>query len=321
MTTGLVIGKFYPPHKGHRFLIETAKSRVQNLTVMVCDKKGQKISGQLRAKWLREMFPNVNVMVIPDFLPDNDSPAWAGYVSWLLGKSPDIVFTSEDYGENFAKYLGCRHILVDKERKQIPVSATKVRESPLERWDYLSPSVRAYFAKRVVILGAESTGTTTLAKALAEHYKTSWVPEFGRVYWEGKINAPDASLWQSEEFVFIAKAQNKMEDVLAKACNKILFCDTNSFATSLWHERYMGKNSPEVLAVCAGRKYDLYILTDIDIPFVQDGTRDGEKIREKMHYRFLEELKKRKKKFIVASGNRNERLNRAIEVCDKVLGV
>jgi len=320
MKRGIVIGKFYPPHKGHKYLIEQGCSQVDELTVIVCDKKGQKICGELRANWLKEMVPAANVIVVEDNLPEDDSRAWAEYTLQILGYAPEIVFTSEDYGEQYAKCMGSRHMLIDKERKTVPISGTKIRENPLNYWDYLEPCVRSYFAKRVCVVGAESSGTTTIAQALAEYFKTLWVPEFGHEYSIAKILASDFEKWDTMEFIFIAQKQNAMEDLFARGCNKILICDTDSFATSLWHERYIGFVSPEVEALSSDRYYDLYLLTDVDIPFTQDGTRDGEHIRQNMHRRFEEELKKRKKPFILLSGRHEERVKIAIEVCDKILG-
>jgi NadR type nicotinamide-nucleotide adenylyltransferase len=319
MKRGIVIGKFYPPHKGHSYLIDSAMTSVDKLTVIVCDKKGQLIPGQLRAKWLKEMHPAAEVIVIDDILADDDSKGWAEYTIRTLGYVPDVVFTSEDYGDSYAKHMGCLHVLVDKDRKKVPISATKIRENPLDNWQYLSPSVRAYFAKRVVVLGAESTGTTTTAKLLAEHYKTCWVPEFGRTYSEGKMVVGANLGWQSEEFSFIANEQNRMEDELARACNKILICDTDSFATTLWHERYMGYMSSEVAAFSNGRQYEHYFLTDVDIPFVQDGLRDGEHIRKDMHRRFVDELEKNNKPYTILSGSIEDRMKKAYQVCDALL--
>lgn len=318
MTRGLVIGKFYPPHKGHLYLIDEARKQSDEVTVIVCHKKEQTIPGELRARWIQQARPDVKIILVDDLGRDDDSKAWAEYTMKILGDKPDFVFTSEDYGEAYAKFLGSKHILVDKQRVHFPISATAIRNNPYTNWQYLEPDVRGYYAKRVCILGAESTGTTTLTKALAEHYKTAWVPEFGRYYWEGKMTSEDLT-WQTAEFIFIAQQQNELEDELAKYCNKILICDTNSFATSLWHERYLGHISKEVEELSLNRRYDLYILTDVDIPFVQDGTRDGEHIRSNMHDRFVNELKLKNKNFIVVSGSREKRLDEAIACIDKLL--
>jgi len=319
MNRGIVIGKFYPPHAGHKHLIETARSQVDELTVIVCDHKDQAIRGELRAQWLREIHPRVQVFVVDDILPEDDSKGWAEYTLKTLGYRPDVVFTSEAYGDAYASFLKARHVLVDQAREAVPISGTQVRQNPLQCWGYLEPCVRAYFAKRVCLVGAESTGTTTLAKALAEYYQTVWVPEYGRLYTEAKLSTGRLT-WRPEEFIFIAEQQNRLEDQLTRWCNKLLICDTDALATCLWQERYLGHISPEVEALTGDRKYDLYFLTDVDIPFVQDGTRDGEQIRHAMHRRFEEELRKRNKQYLVLSDKLDVRLKKAIEACDGILG-
>jgi HTH-type transcriptional repressor of NAD biosynthesis genes len=319
MSRGIVIGKFYPPHKGHKYLIYIAKSKVKNLTVIVCERHDQTIPGQLRADWLREMCPGVNVIVVNDILCDEDSKAWAQYTLQVLGFKPDIVFTSEEYGDAYASRMGAQHILVDRDRAAVPISGTEIRARPLKNWDSIEPCVRAYYAKRVCVLGAESTGTTTMAKTLTEYYKTTGVTEFGRIYSEAKIQTPGSLEWRTEEFTFIAEQQNRIEDELVKTCNKILVCDTNSFATCLWHERYMGFWSSNVEALAENRKCDMYLLTCPDIPFVQDGTRYGEHIRLDMHRRFEEELNKRNMPFVILSGGHESRTKKAIEVCENIL--
>ena len=170
---------------------------------------------------------------------------------------------------------------------------------------------------RVVILGAESTGKTTLAIALAEHYQTTWVPEFGRLYTEAR--RPRGELWRSDEFTFIATEQVRMEDALARSANRVLICDTDAFATAIWHERYLGQSSPEVLAVASGRRYDLYILTDVDTPFVPDDIRDGESIRGWMHKRFQDELSLMRVPMLLLSGPHEQRLAAAIACIDPLL--
>ena len=319
MKTGIVIGKFYPPHKGHKYLIDFAAKNVDSLTVIVCHRNDQKISGSLRAGWIKRIHPNVNVIVVDDILKDEDSQAWAEYTKKFLGYIPDVVFTSESYGDNYAKFLGCQHVLLDKNRETVNISATEIRDNPMKYWGFLEPCVKAYFAKRICVVGAESTGTTTLAGSLAEYYKTVWAPEFGRMYCEARSNLPNSSTWTTDEFIFIASTQNRLEDYLATQCNRILICDTDSFATSLWHERYVGHMSGKIDVISAGRHYDLYILTGDEIPFVQDGTRDGEHIRLAMSKRFEEELIKQGKNFIKLSGTREERLAAAVQECDKIL--
>lgn len=318
MTTGLVIGKFYPFHLGHMYLLDVARSQCDRLTVWVCDKAQQEVLGTVRASWIRELYPDVDVRVVPDTLADDDSVAWARYTVRVMGAAPDVVFTSEDYGPVYARLMGSRHVMVDRVRTHIPVSGTAVRENAGAQWEYLAPPVRAHYAKRVVVAGAESTGTTTLTEALARKYATTWVPEYGREYTARKFARGDRE-WTSEEFIHIASEQRRREDEAARQANRVLFCDTDAFATALWHQRYVGTASEAVELIAASRRPDLYILTGDEIPFVQDGLRDGEHIRHDMHHAFERSLNALPTPHKVVSGSLDERVRTASVFVDALL--
>lgn len=314
---GLIIGKFYPPHRGHKYLIDTARAACEELTVIVGWKQSEQIPGFLRAQWLQRIHPDVRVLTVEDNkLADDDSEGWAKFTIGILGYVPDAVFTSEDYGDAYASFMGCVHVLVDKDRATVPISATMVRSSPRKYAQFLEPCVRAYFAQRVCVIGAESTGTTTLAKALAQKYGTVWVPEYGRTYSEGKQYGGPEAAWSSDEFVHIAQAQSALEDSLAEHSNGLVIADTDAFATGVWHERYMHTRSPEVERLAAQRRCDLYIVTGDEIPFVQDGLRDSEHLRHDMQKRFIERLKEEGKPFIEVTGSIPERLAAASRAID-----
>ena len=110
-----------------------------------------------------------------------------------------------------------------------------------------------------------------------------------------------------------------MEDALAMLANKVLICDTDTFATAIWHERYMGEPSDAVRAIADRRSYDLYIVTDVNVPFVQDGIRDGESFRQWMQGRFVEELSKMGTPMIVVSGPHEARFAAAVRRIDELL--
>lgn len=312
--TGLVIGKFYPPHKGHKFLIDTAVSQCEKVTVIICWKPSEIISGKLRGQWLKTIHPDVKVKVLKDYqLGDDDSQGWAKFTVKYLGFTPDAVFTSEDYGHDYAKFMGCTHVQVDKTRHNVPISGTLVRSNPHKYFEFLEPCVRAYFTKRIAVVGAESTGTTTLSKALAKYYKTTWAPEYGRIYSEGKLYSSKAVEWQSKEFEEIATAQNILEDQMAQQSpNGLVICDTDAFATSIWHERYMKSKDPKLEHIAETNHHDLYILTGDEIPWEDDGTRDGKDIRHWMHQRFIQRLKADHKRFVMVSGSPETRLKKAV---------
>ena len=304
---GLVIGKFLPPHRGHNYLIDVASAQSRKAVVIVCAKPTDPIPGELRAGWIRERHPTVDVMVIDDRYDENDSRVWAENTVRWLGRPPDAVFTSEEYGPRYSALMGATHVSVDPPRRRVPISGTAVRQDPWANWEYLEPPVRGWFAKRVCVLGAESTGTTTLAQALAEELQTLWVAEYGREYSAAKA-ARGETEWRSVEFTHIALEQSRREDVAARECNRVLICDTNAFATVLWHRRYMGRGSAELDHIAGGARCDLYLLTGDEIPFVQDGLRDGEHLRSEMHQWFVAALERQKTPWFILRGSRAERL-------------
>jgi len=308
---GLVIGKFYPPHRGHKLLIDTAVNQCHDVVVIVCGKKEEIISGEIRGQWLQKIHPSTRVMVIDDQYDPDDSQVWADNTILWLGRSPDAVFTSEDYGDRYAALMGSRHVQVDRQRGQVPISATAIRNDPYQNWDFLEPPVKSWYAKRVCILGAESTGTTTIAQSLSTSLRTVWVEEYGREYSAIKWDAQDYT-WQSEEFIHIAKEQIRRENEAAHRANRVLICDTNAFATNLWHRRYMGAMNPLVENIARECPCHLYLLTGDEIPFIQDGLRDGEHLRHEMHQWFESALSVQNTPWYLLRGSREKRLDEAL---------
>ena len=322
MTVGLAVGKFYPPHRGHKYLIDTARRQVDRLIVLLPAHPAQKIPGELRRDWLREIHPDCEIHLVPDEL-DDDSEQWAKFTVAHFGRAPDVVFSSEDYGPRYAGFMGSRHVMVDRARGVVPCSGTLIREKPLEFLDFLEPCVRAYFVRRVVLVGAESTGKTTLAAMLAERFRTNWVAEYGREYWEKKVAglSMDGPLpgWAAAEFLHIASEQQKRENLAAHSANKVLICDTNAWATGVWHERYRGARDLKVDAIGATDTVHLYLLAVPDFPFVQDGYRDGEKIRDAMHALFDDELSRQKVPVVRLTGTLESRLITAQRVVEDMV--
>lgn len=319
---GVVVGKFYPPHRGHRFLIDTAVSKADRVTVMVVDGRGEDPPADLRAAWLRELHPDATVIVVPDIGVDDDSEAWARH-AWesLDGGTIDAVFTSEPYGVPWAAAIAelqgsaCRNEYVG--RSYIDVSGTQIRADPAAYWRYIDAPVRAHYVRRVCIVGAESTGSTTLARQLASAYETIWVPEYGRDYTIEKFTIGTGDQWLPSDFLRIALEQNALEDRMAReAPTGILFCDTDSLATALWEEVYLGSTSDATWrAVEAhGAPYALYVLTDhVGIPWQADDIRLGDETRARMTARFEEVLRERGLPWVKVTGSRSARLARAVE--------
>ncbi|MBK9032193.1 MAG: AAA family ATPase [Myxococcales bacterium] len=343
---GLVIGKFYPPHAGHHHLVRTAAAGAARVTVVVMAATVESLALADRVAWLREVHAadaNVTVVGIRDDHPvDYTSDAiWRAHVELMLAaartvtETPvDAVFTSEPYGDELARRLGARHVAVDPPRAAHPVSGTQVRADPVAHWDALAPCVRGHLAWRVVLVGAESTGKTTLAEALAERLRArggafaaaAWVPEVGREVTAHKLAAlgPDAAMaalaWDTADFVDIARAQAAREAALARASAPVLVCDTDAFATGVWHERYRGAPADAVDALGAAAPYHLYLATHHDdVPFAQDGLRDGEHVRAWMTARFAERLTATGRRWQWLRGDRAAREGAALAAIDRLL--
>lgn len=318
MTLGVTIGKFYPFHLGHNYLITEAKKQVDHLIVIVCYKNTQLISGKVRSQWIRYLHPDVEIIETIDDLPEEPEP-WAKRTLEILRSKPDIAFTSETYGQPWAKFMGCQQKIIDLHRIKFPISGTELRANLEQNWQMLTPPAQAYFAKRICILGVESSGTTTLAQALSQYYQTVWIPEYGRCYWEGRRFTPYPEKWESYEFVQIAQGQIAWEDALSMKANRLVICDTDALATYIWHRRYLGFDSPEVEAISDSRDYNLYILTEPDFGFVQDGTRESESWRLTMHQWFIDILEQKKKNYITVGGSHEVRISQAKSVIDSLL--
>jgi NadR type nicotinamide-nucleotide adenylyltransferase len=167
---------------------------------------------------------------------------------------------------------------------------------------------------RVCILGAESTGKTTIAAALAEHYRTLWVPEYGAPYHHVGRGDPYRP-WTSDEFLHIARIRDWLEEFLAGYANRVLFCDTDTFVTAVFHEVYLGERNAELEALVEPRRYALYLLCDVDTPFHRDrlGLR-REDARREMHERYAEYV--RDLPSVELRGSPDERLMTAVEAVD-----
>ncbi|CAN5919644.1 nicotinamide-nucleotide adenylyltransferase [soil metagenome] len=343
---GLVIGKFYPPHAGHHHLVREASRDAQRVTVVVMAAAVESLSLARRVAWMREVHAsdgNVTVVGIRDDHPvDYTSDAiWRAHVGLMreaartvTAEPIDAVFTSELYGDELARRLGARHVLVDLARDEHRVSGTSVRADPVAHWDALSPCVRGHLAWRVIVVGAESTGKSTVAAAIAANLRTrggafataAWVPEVGREVTEHKLAAGgtgismEALVWGTEDFVDIAREQARREATAARDGAPVVVCDTDAFATGIWHERYRGESSPTVDALGDPAPYHLYLLTHHDdVSFEQDGLRDGEHVRGWMTARFVERIDATHRRWQWLRGGREAREAEAVAAIDALL--
>jgi HTH-type transcriptional repressor of NAD biosynthesis genes len=232
----------------------------------------------------------------------------------VLGTTVDAVFTSEDYGDGFAEVLGdyfrvhagtqqrVRHVSIDQPRRAVPVRGTDVRRDPDAHRQLVAPVVYADLVRRVVLFGGESSGKTTLAEALAKHFDTAWVPEYGRELWEQRKGR-----LQADDMVLIGRRQVAEERRLGQGARRWLFCDTSPLTTAFYSQDMFGIVDP-ALELLASRPYDHIVVCAPDFDFVQDGTRRDARFRLRQHDWYLRELQDRGLACWVVAGSLEERV-------------
>lgn len=338
---GLIIGKFYPLHDGHLALIRFAAERSERLSVLLMASRFESVTIERRADWLKREtagLPGVRVLSIPCDAPVDYGAdiAWHANIAGMRAAlshddAPPVtaVFSSELYGRELAEHFGVPSIAFDVDRRLAPVSGSGIRSDLAGRWQEVAPAARLDLATRIIVVGAESTGTTTLARDLTTHFRTHGfrelrdVEEYGREFTVELHRAASELLgrpaplerieWRSEHFAHIARVQTAREDAAALAC-PLVIADTDAFATEQWERRYVGEHSRAAAAVNAEGvpPRAVYFVTDhVGVPFAQDGWRDGEHLRAAMTSWFIEELTRRGQSWVLLRGDRAERLRYA----------
>lgn len=272
MTRGFLLGKFLPPHAGHRYLCDVAASLCDRLTVLVCSLDSEPVPGALRHAWMRELCPGANVLHCVQDLPQEPVdhpdfwPIWREVVRRFHPEPVDVVFASEAYGARLADEVGARFIPVDPGRRARPVSGSAIRAAPFAHWDFIAAPARPWFTRVVSLHGPESTGKTTLAERLAAHFRTCLAPEYGRTYTE--VFGVDCD---RGDLVRIAQGQAASILAARNQARGLVVSDTDPVLTAVWSDMLTGGRDPWFEK--PGPPADLYLLTDIDGPWVDDGTR------------------------------------------------
>jgi len=314
---GFLLGKFLPPHTGHRYLCDFAQAYCDELTILVCSIDREPIPGELRFEWMREMFPSARVLHCWEDLPQEpaDHPDfWAIWRDVMRRYHPepiDLVFASEAYGLRLAQEARAEFVPVDIDREVQPISGTAIRANPIENWDFIAPPARDWFTRVICLHGPESTGKTTLARQLTKHYGTCLAPEYGRTYTEQFGTDCDR-----DDLVNIARGQAAAICAARKCARGLVITDTDPLLTAVWSDMLVGERHPDLQAMRPVS--DLYLLMDIDLPWVDDGTRyfPDQATRDRFSDVCEAELVGRKVNYVKISGDREQRLARAVAAID-----
>lgn len=168
--------------------------------------------------------------------------------------------------------------------------------------------------KKVCVIGPECTGKSTLTRKLADHYQTPYVDEYARAYLD-KLSRP----YEQSDLLKIAHGQMRMEDEWMRDANRVLICDTNLLVVKVWSEHKYGNCEAEILEQMGHRHYDLYLLTDIDIPWENDPQREHPDKREYFWKIYQHEVQQSGVPYVEIRGNFDERSAAAINAIDSML--
>lgn len=324
MSKAFVFGKFLPFHKGHEAMIHFALSKCDLLTVLVCCSDTESIPAKTRQKWIEQTFRDDNKIKVKIFnylereLPNTSesslevSKIWSAKFKKLF-PDYDLVITSEAYGNYVADFMKIDHITFDNLREIIPVSATDIRSDLFKYWDYLPNSVKPYFAIKVVILGTESTGKTTLSEKLAAHFNCSIVQEVGR---EIIDNSNDFSF---EDLARIAgEHANNIKNAVLDKCPLVII-DTDIHITKSYGNFIFNRELNVEVECYNANKADLYLYLNNDVEFVQDGTRLSENDRNLLEISHRAVLRKNNIELKEITGNWEQRFGKALDCIVKLI--
>jgi NadR type nicotinamide-nucleotide adenylyltransferase len=249
-TRGVILGRFMPPHAGHRYLIDFGRFSSDRLSLLLCSLPDEPIPGDLREQWLRELFPSVELYHIKEAIPEasrgspNAVRIWADTIRDVVGQPIDWVFASEEYGFELAHHLEGTFVPVDPARETFPVSATAIREDPYGYWSYLPAPVRAYYAKRICVVQQEGEG---LAARLAREFDTVTAPDYAAF-----VRHLYGRQLEEGEHRFVASGQRASEEALARRANRLLFSVAEP-GSVLWRAGHGSHTDPvyDILLVSA----------------------------------------------------------------------
>ena len=324
MTKAFVFGKFLPFHKGHEAMINFALSKCDFLTVLVCCSDKESIPDTSRKAWIEKAFEKEKNIEIRTFnyleteLPNTSESSESVSKIWseiFKKQFPDysLFITSEEYGNFVAAFMGIEHIAFNIPRNLFPVSSSAVRGDLFANWKFLPDSVKSDLAIKVVVLGTESTGKTTLTEKLSKHYNCSLVSETAR---EIIANSNNFSF---EDLNVAATEHAKRINKTILADNTLVIIDTDIHTTKSY-ARFTFKKELEISTeIYNSNRANIYLYLNNDVEYLQDGTRLSEEARNLLDLSHRQILLEYKINIIEIKGNWDERFEKAVEEINKLI--
>ena len=324
MVKAFVFGKFLPFHKGHEAMISFALTKCDFLSVMVCCDNEESIPGEVRKQWIESTFhdlKNIEVKVLyydNGLLPNTSQISLSVSEIWSAEfrrhyPGHNLLITSEPYGDLVAGFMGIKHIPFNLEKDIYPVSATAIRNKLFSNWHYLPAAVKPYFVVKVVILGTESTGKTTLTEQLASYYNCSMVAEAGRDL------IPDSTDFSFDNLLSVANHHAKKINEAVCGDSPLVIIDTDIHITKSYAKFAFDRELPVNEYINDANKADLYLYLNNDVPYYQDGTRLNKIDRDLLDQSHREILAGHQIKFVEILGIWQSRLEQAVSEVSKLI--
>lgn len=306
---GFLLGKFYPFHNGHGFLIEEAKKRCEHLVVLIAclpEDRENFLEGKERYEAIREHYQGYKDIEIrfhqdddPQY-PEEHPMFWNVWLKIILTnidpKETNIIFSSERYGCTISRLLGIEHCMIDMDRKHVEISGTAIREDLFGNWHHLPISTRTRLTKKIALMGPESVGKTTLAKKLGSVIGCNVVPEYGREFVE------KGGICDDRGFQQIALGQERiLKNAIYENDSPVVVCDTEWVTTKIFYDMYREKADKEIGAPVGMLDFSLFDFSHYDLRIllnpagvepVNDGTRNFLDNRLEHYNRIKSELEK-----------------------------
>lgn len=316
-TTGVILGKFMPPHEGHVALVRTASYLVDRLMIILSVSNSDPISPHVRKNWMENLFPKAVVIVVNngEHALASDSPRWGQIIRGFHPEAIDRVIGSEEYIVKLAGALNAQHFILDPMWMAFPANSIDVRKDPFNHWNSIPGFVRPYFQKRLTLVGPESTGKSFMADLLAQKFGGPYVPEYGRPY--EKFRTPGD--YDAEELHYIVDGHVAHRNTLSQKAGPILFEDTDPLLTAVWAEMLLGHSLPDLEDRI--ELPDHYLLLDANAPWVEDPLRyyGKQELRQKFFTKIRAKLDAFDASYTLITGDWAEREVHAIAVVEKML--
>ena len=324
MVKAFVFGKFLPFHIGHEAMINFALTKCDFLTVLVCCSDKERIPNTLRKAWIEKAFEKEKNIEIRTFnylesellntseSSESVSKIWAEVFKKQL---PDysLLITSEEYGNFVAAFMNIQHIAFDIPKKLYPVSATAVRNDVFNNWQFVPDSVKPDLLLKVVILGTECTGKTTLTEKLAKYFNCSFVSEAGR-----DIIANSNSFTFNDLYLVASEHATRIDKSIL-ADSPLVIIDTDIHTTKSYSLFTFEKELEISTDIYNSNRANIYLYLNNDVEYLQDGTRLSEADRNLLDLSHRQVLTNHNIEIIEVKGDWAERFEKAVEQINKLI--